>query len=321
VAAPSELEWLVEPQPVLQRPVLLVALEGLFDVAGVATDALEWLTDGRPVETIAAIDPDAFYDFTQERPQVRLEDDERVIDWPENEFKVVRFPSAGRDLVVLSGVEPHIRWSTFADHVIDVARATRCELIVTAGGVPEPIPHTRTPQVFGSSTNAELARRMGLSRPQYQGPTGLVGVLQTRLDELADGRLPSPPGAPRIAGIALRVPVPHYLINAQHPKSTAALLRHLEHVLGVPTNHRSFDGEIARWTELHESAVATDAQATAFVKMLEREYDRQTEARIPTADDLAAELEQFLKEQRAEGDEEDGPGDQGDEPDDDVGPS
>jgi len=135
VAAPSELEWLVEPRPVLQRPVLLVALEGLFDVAGVATDALEWLTDGRPVETIAAIDPDGFYDFTQERPQVRLEDDERVIDWPENEFKVVRFPSAGRDLVVLSGVEPHIRWSTFADHVIDVARATRCELIVTAGGV------------------------------------------------------------------------------------------------------------------------------------------------------------------------------------------
>jgi hypothetical protein len=89
----------------------------------------------------------------------------------------------------------------------------------------------------------------------------------------------------------------------------------------VPTNHRSFDGEIARWTELHESAVATDAQAGAFVKMLEREYDRQTEARIPTADDLAAELEQFLKEQRAEGDDEDGPGDEGDDPGDDAGRS
>ena len=108
---------------------------------------------------------------------------------------------------------------------MELAIRTRCETVVTVGGAAERVPHTRSPGVFGSSTNAALAAALGLSRPQYQGPTGLLGVLHEQLDRAG------------LPAVSLRVPVPHYLVNAQHPQSTAALLRHLEHVLGVPTRH------------------------------------------------------------------------------------
>ena len=147
-------------------------------------------------------------------------------------------------------------------------------------------PHTRSPLVFGSTTNASLARRLGLSRPQYQGPTGVVGVIHERLEH--EG----------ITAVSLRVGVPHYLVNAQHPKSSAALLRKLEHVLGVPTSHGEMYEEIQRWEELHDAAIDGDDQTTSYLAMLEDEYDRRVEENIPTGDALAAEFEKFLREQQ-----------------------
>ena len=280
-----ELAWSVE-QPSLHRPILVLALTGLFDVAQVATKALAHVVSSRPTETIATIDPDGFYDFTQERPMVWLDEEGvRHISWPANEFRAVR-QDGPHDLLLLSGVEPHIRWKTYAEHVVTVAMRCGCDVVVTVGGAAEAVPHTRTPGVFGSSTNDELARRLGLSRPQYQGPTGLFGVLHQQLEKH------------HIPAISLRVPVPHYLINAEHPQSTAALLRHLEHVLGVSTGHQELDGEVRRWRELHDAAVGTDDDAQEFVHILEGEFDRRTEAAIPSADDLASEFEKFLREHR-----------------------
>jgi len=284
--ASAELIWESGEPPALHRPILVVALTGLFDVSKAATSALEHLVATRTVQTIAEIDPDGFYDFTQERPHVWLDEEgDRHLSWPVNEVHAVRYPGGPHDLLVLVGVEPHVRWKTFAGHLVEIARRCRCELVVTVGAGAEAVPHTRTPSVFGSSNNDELARRLGLSRPQYQGPTGVFGVFHQLIDQT------------RIPAISLRVPVPHYLVNAEHPKSTAALLRHLEHVLGVPTDHGALDAEIERWADLHDAAVTTDQQAAAFVKLLEREFDRRTEAAIPTADDLAEQFERFLREQ------------------------
>ena len=123
--------------------------------------------------------------------------------------------------VLLAGVEPHLRYATFADAIVTVAQEMGCEIVVTLGASPEAIPHTRPPQVVGSSTSPGLIRALGLSRPQYQGVTGLMGVLQERLER---NRLPA---------VSLRVGVPHYLGNAKHPQASIALLRHLEHVLGI----------------------------------------------------------------------------------------
>jgi proteasome assembly chaperone (PAC2) family protein len=274
----------------LNRPIMVLALRGLFDIAEVATDAVDVLADGRVAPVVASIDPDPFYDFTQERPHVVLDHAEiRSVVWPENEFRVARFPGRAHDLVLLSGVEPHLRYATFADAIIEVAQNLRCEVVVTLGAAPEAVPHSRPAAVVGSTTNAALSRALGLSRPQYQGVTGLVGVLQQRLDVAG------------IPAVSLRVGVPHYLGNAKHPQASAALLRHLEHVLDVPTGHADLAEEAMRWRSLHDEAVAEDHHAAAYVAMLENEYDRQMEATMPTGDDLAADFEKFLREQRDDG--------------------
>jgi proteasome assembly chaperone (PAC2) family protein len=271
----------------LHRPIMVLALRGLFDIAEVATDAIDTLADDRVAPVVASIDPDPFFDFTQERPQVVMDDAElRQVVWPENEFRIARFPGGAHDLVLLSGVEPHLRYGKFADAIIEVARQLACEVVVTVGAAPEAVPHTRPSQVVGSSTNDGLVRALGLSRPQYQGVTGLVGVLQERLDRAG------------IPAVSLRVGVPHYLGNAKHPQSSAALLRHLEHVLGVATSHAELTEDAMRWRSLHDEAVAEDDHASAYVAMLEHEYDRRMEETMPTGDDLAAEFEKFLREQR-----------------------
>ena len=275
----------------LRDPVLVVALRGWFDVAGVATGALEWSVQDRDVVVVGSIDPDPFFDFTQERPETYLDEDgDRHIRWPENDFVVARFPEGSRDLVLMSGVEPHLQWTTFADCIVECARKLKCEVVVTVGATADGVPHTRSPHVVGSSTNTALARRLGLSRPQYQGPTGVVGVIHERLER--EG----------ITAVSLRVGVPHYLANAQHPKSSAALLRHLEHVLGVPTAHGEMYEEIQRWEELHDAAVEGDDQTLSYLTILEDEYDRRTEETVARGESLAAEFEKFLREQQ-DGDE------------------
>ena len=275
----------------LRDPVLVVALRGWFDVAGVATGALEWSVQDRDVVVVGSIDPDPFFDFTQERPETYLDEDgDRHIRWPENDFVVARFPEGSRDLVLMSGVEPHLQWTTFADCIVECARKLKCEVVVTLGATADGVPHTRSPHVVGSSTNTALARRLGLSRPQYQGPTGVVGVIHERLER--EG----------ITAVSLRVGVPHYLANAQHPKSSAALLRHLEHVLGVPTAHGEMYEEIQRWEELHDAAVEGDDQTLSYLTILEDEYDRRTEETVASGESLAAEFEKFLREQQ-DGDE------------------
>ena len=270
----------------LRNPVMLVALRGLFDIGGVATSALDWMLKERDHVVVADIDPDPFFDFTQERPEVVIdEDDERVLRWPENEFIVVRYPEGARDLVVLNGVEPHVSWGTFANSIVAVAQRLHCNLVVSLGAAAEQVPHTRVPFVVGSTTNDDLALRLGLSRPQYQGPTGLAGVMLDTLDRAG------------VPNVSLRVGVPHYLMNAQHPKSAAALLQHLQHVLGIPTDHANLVDEIGRWQEMHDAAVEGDPQAMAYVSMLERRHDQLAEKTMPTGDDLAEELEQFLRDQ------------------------
>jgi proteasome assembly chaperone (PAC2) family protein len=258
----------------------------LFDIGGVATSALDWMLKERDYTVVADIDPDPFFDFTQERPEVYFDEDgDRQVRWPENEFTVIRYPEGARDMVVVNGVEPHVSWGVFTQSVVEVARGLGCNLVVSLGAAAEQVPHTRVPFVVGSTTNTDLAARLGLSRPQYQGPTGVAGVL---LDALDQASIPS---------VSLRVGVPHYLMHAQHPKSAAALLQHLQHVLGIPTDHANLQNEISRWQELHDAAVEGDPQASAYVHMLERRHDQLVEQNMPSGDDLAAELEEFLRNQ------------------------
>ncbi|HWL42862.1 MAG TPA: PAC2 family protein [Ilumatobacter sp.] len=273
----------------LRSPVLLIALTGLFDIAGVATTALDEFAPIEQAVTIGEIDPDPFYDFTQARPTVHIDDGGvRSLTWPDNEFDVVR-GSGDRDLVVLVGTEPHLGWRTYSACIRRVAELLGCEVVVTVGATADGVPHTRMPRVSGSTTDAALATALGIGAPTYQGPTGVAGVIHA---DLADAGIPA---------VSLRVGVPHYLMSAEHPQAVVALQAHLAHVLGVPVPTPTDDdadraGEIARWRALHDEAVEADPQLQRYVRVLEAEYDRRAEAEIPSADDLAAQFEQFLRD-------------------------
>lgn len=270
----------------LRSPVMVIALRGWFDVAGTASAAVRSLIQARQSVTVAEIDCDHFFDFTQARPQIRINDGEvQRIQWPANRIEVSR--GEGRDLVALIGTEPHLNWSTYVSCIGAVAQRLRCEAVVTVGAAAEAVPHTRTPLVTGSTTNVELASRLGLSAPTYQGVTGVAGVLQSSLDEID------------IPAISLRIGIPHYLIHAEHPQSAAALRGHLAHVLGVPAGDDQRD-EIDRWRSLHDEVVDNDDQLALYLRLLEQEYDRRAEASIPSADDLGAQFEEFLRRQRSE---------------------
>ena len=279
----TDLVW--EQSPALDQPVFVAALAGYFDSASASTGAVDWLIEHHDAERLAHIEADDFFDFQQIRPQVVLEDGvTRRIEWPENVVHATDRASTGRDLVMLSGIEPHFRWRQFCSVLVDVARESGCRMVVTLGATPAQVPHTRMPPVFTSSTDRELAARLGLSRPQYQGITGIAGVLHAELEHAG------------LPAIAMRVGVPHYAAGTYNPKAAMALLGHLEHVTGVPTSHAELGEAVGEWEARLDDAVAADDDACTYLPQLEAHYDREAEDQIPSPDDLAEDFERFLRD-------------------------
>jgi proteasome assembly chaperone (PAC2) family protein len=278
-----DLVW--EREPADGHRVLVVAFAGYFDAASASTGAIDWLVEHFAAARLAHIDGDEYFDFQQLRPHVVLEEGvTRHIVWPENVVHVTEQADVERDLVALSGIEPHVHWRQFCAVLLDIADRAGCELVVTLGATPAQVPHTRMPPVFGSSTNAALAAELGLSRPQYEGITGLAGVLHVELDRAG------------LPAIAMRVGVPHYATGAHNPKAAMALLRNLEHVTGFPTAHAALGDAVAEWERRLDEAVAEDEDARAYIPRLEAHFDRQAEDQIPSPDDLAEEFERFLQD-------------------------
>ena len=283
----EELRWTADDQLAagLDRPILVVAFRGLFDAAGSATSAVEWLAERLGSVQVGDVDPETFFDFTQERPVVEFDDhDVRWIRWATNRVLAVRTAEGQRDLVLVSGVEPHLRWRTFTEALLEAAIRSESRMVVTLGSMSGMSPHTRPPAVTGSSTNRDLADRLGLDRPSYQGPTGVVGVLHDTLDRAG------------VPVISLRVSVPYNLPDSPSPKAPRALLRRFEQVSGIDTAHADLDGPAAEWQSRVDQAVAGDDEVSTHVRRLESQVD-QSEDLMPRGDDLAAELEAFLREQ------------------------
>jgi proteasome assembly chaperone (PAC2) family protein len=279
----SELIW--EREWPAQTSILVLAFAGYFDAALAATGAVDHLVEHTGATRLAHVDSDRFFDAQQVRPTVTLEDGiTRRITWPENVVHANESTAVGRELVLLSGIEPHYHWRDFAALLIDVATTTAAQVIVTLGSTAAQTPHTRMPIVHASSTNDVLAQRFGLARPRYQGITGIVGVLHAELDTRG------------IPAISMQVGVPHYASGAPNPKAAMALLRNLEHVTGIPTGHSAMADEAAAWERMVDEAIGESPEAAAYVPELEARYDRQTAAEIPSSEDLAAEFERYLRE-------------------------
>ena len=284
----NELIWNYDSLDSLNKPVLVVAFKGLFDASGSATSALEWLMEKSESENLGEIDSETFFDFTQERPLISFDKNgERALTWPKNKIVAIKTNGNERDILAISGIEPHLRWRTFSELLIQIVNKSNAESVITLGSMVGMTPHSRPLTVTGSSTNPELAERLHLEKPSYQGPTGIVGVLHDALDRS------------KIPVISLRVSVPHYVPDSPNPKATRALLRRFEQVTGVTTEYEELDGPAADWQKQVDTAVASDDEITAYVTRLETTID-EDENLLPSGDDLAAEFEAFLREQGPE---------------------
>ena len=271
--------------PDLRSPILVTAFQGWFDVGGAATGALEWLSERSESIRVAHVDPEEFHNFAEQRPTVRLRDDRRDIVWPSVDVHVLRPPDAQHDLVLVVGVEPQLKWRTFAGVIVELATRSESALLVTVGAHIADIPHTRPFGVTGSTTDASLAKAWGLDRPSYEGPTGIVGVLHERFERLG------------VPAVSLRVAVPHYVSGAPNPKGARALLERFERVTGLPTGWAELDEAAQEWEQRVNDAMDSDDDVVSYVRRLEARADARAKRSVPSPDDLGAEFERFLRQQ------------------------
>jgi proteasome assembly chaperone (PAC2) family protein len=290
------LVW--ERRPQLRRPMLVATFSGWNDAGDAATGAADWLIRRRDPLRIASIDPDEHIDYQSHRPQIEFVGGvARAITWPANECFAVEFPE--RDLVVLKGVEPNVRWKSFSRAIVTVAQETGCEMVVTLGALLGDVPHTRAVRVIGTASDPELITGLELQRSQYEGPTGIVGVVHD---------------ACRTSGLrtaSLWAPVPHYVASPPNPPATRALLQHLAQITELDLDLASLDQLVDLWRVQVDHAIRDDDDVSTYVRELEGRVDaEEAEARgivlgghpagggsVPDAEELAAEVERFLREQ------------------------
>jgi proteasome assembly chaperone (PAC2) family protein len=289
---PPPLRWERRPDG-LRAPALVCAFKGWNDAGESASSALTFMGASLEAERFATIDPEEFLDFQSVRPNVKLVDGlSREIEWPQWEVFEARVPRAPRDLVLLSGPEPSMRWRTFADTVVELAEALDVQLVVQLGALLADVPHSRPVSVTGQASDLGLIERMDLQPPTYEGPTGIVGVLHAAC---AEAGVPS---------ASLWAAVPHYVAVVPNPKGALAMLRRLETLVGVTVDASALEEAAGDYDRQVSRAVELDPDVQAFVERLERAADEESgrpdPGTLPSGDVLAREFQRFLR-QRGEG--------------------
>ena len=285
------LAWEGDP-PQLRSPTLVAAFAGWNDAAGAATAALEAVAMSVDAEPVAQIDPEEFFDFQVSRPTIRLtEGQTREIDWPQNALYAAKVPSADRDLVLVSGIEPNLRWRGFATTILDAAERLGVELVVTLGALLADVPHTRPVPITGLASDPKLVERLGLSRSNYEGPTGIIGVIHDACRRRG------------MTSASLWAAVPHYVAAVPNPKAALALLRRLEGFTGLEVDASELEDAIERYERQVNRAVAANPEIEELVQRLEEEQDTSPELieDVPSGDAIARDFQRFL---RQHGDEE-----------------
>lgn len=263
---------------------MVAAFEGWNDAGDAATGAVGHLIRSWGAIPFADIDPEEFYDFTSTRPVVRIDDaGRRRVDWPTNRFWWAE-PEGTGGVVLLSGVEPQLRWRTFCSQVLAVAGRLDCSLVVTLGALLAEVPHTRATPVFGNAYDESLIESLGLEPSRYEGPTGIVGVLHA---ELASSQLES---------ASLWAAVPSYVPTAPSPKATLALVERVVGLLGTRAPTMELTLATAAYEHEITQLAAEDEETTEYVHHLEEQHDHDMMS-VQSADDMVEEVERFLREQ------------------------
>jgi hypothetical protein len=275
-----------QAKPDVSEPIVLCAFAGWNDGGEGATNALRTAREQWGSVSFASIDPEEFYDFQVHRPSVRLVGGRtRRIDWPANEFSWARV--AGRYVVVFIGVEPNVRWRTYCEQILAVCSELGASVLVTLGAFLADVPHTVPAPVSASSGHRSWAGRPGIVPAQYEGPTGIVGVLND---------LALRAGVP---AVSIWAASPHYLPQMTNPKVTLALLERTRDLLELEIDTGAVDLAARSWQREVDDAIEHDGNLGDYVKRLEDAAEQGLVADpsdVPSGEDLAAELERYLRE-------------------------
>jgi proteasome assembly chaperone (PAC2) family protein len=269
--------------PVLRDPVAIAAFEGWNDAADASTAAVEHLEQVWTARPITALDPEEYYDFQVNRPIVSLAEGEtRNIEWPTTRFAVATPPGTSRDVLLIRGIEPSMRWRSFCNEILELCHSLEVNRIVLLGALLADVPYTRPLPISGSAANRDAAERYSLIPTRYDGPTGIVGVLHeacTRAD---------------LDTVSFWVHVPHYANNPPCPKATLALLHRVEEVLDLPVPMADLAEESAEWEERLRTAAEQDAELGEYVRELEERVGDEGMQPL-SGDEIAQEFEKYLR--------------------------
>jgi proteasome assembly chaperone (PAC2) family protein len=274
--------------PHLRSPVLVCAFRGWNDAAAAASTALGTIATSLDGEVIARVDPEEYFDFQATRPTISMDEGQtRRIDWPENNLLAVRVPTADRDLVLLDGTEPSLRWRTFSETIATAADALGVDLVVTLGALIAEVAHTLPVPITGLASSQELVEELELERSNYEGPTGIVGVVHDLCRQSG------------MDSASLWAAVPHYVAAVPNPKAALALLRRLEGLTGIAVEASELEDETTDYEEQIGRAVAANPEIEELVARIEAEQAELLGAEgeeLPSADTLAREFQRFLRQ-------------------------
>ncbi|MGH2909566.1 MAG: PAC2 family protein [Solirubrobacteraceae bacterium] len=285
------LQWEHHPEG-LRAPALVCAFKGWNDAADAASSAIEFVGSSLGAQRFATIDPEEFYDFQATRPRTKLADGQtREIVWPAVELFQARVPLADRDLILMAGTEPSVRWRTFCEIVVELTKELGTELFVTLGALLADVPHTRPISVTGLSSDKALVSRLGLAPSSYEGPTGIVGILHAACQQAG---LPS---------ASLWAAVPHYIAATPNPKAALALVRKLEGLVGIAVDASDLESASADYERQVNVAVQSDPEVQAFVERLEQAAAEEDEepGSLPSGETIANDLQNFLRQRGGDG--------------------
>jgi len=283
----------------LRRPILIMAFGGWNDAAESATTAVRYLGTSFQAEKFAEIDPEEFYHFGLSRPYVRFKpgsETERELTWPTTEFSLARASNLARDVIVGVAIEPHLHWKAYCSQVLDLARSCEVGLVLTLGALLAEVPHTRPVRLSGSASDPEVGAQLGVRPTRYEGPTGIVGVLNIACREQG------------FATASLWANVPHYISGIENPKATLALVRRVAPLLGATIDTTDLEEAGKQFDNNLKEIVAQNNKIANYVKKLESRDTEEEETApaapaksdLPPASELVAEIEQFLRQQRPE---------------------
>jgi len=283
----ESLSWETDV-PSLRSPILVCSFRGWNDAAGGASTALAALASEFEAELIARVDPEEYFDFQETRPTITLSEGQaRHIEWPQNNLISAPVPAAERDLVLLDGTEPNLRWRTFSETIATAADALGVEMVVTMGALIAEVSHTLPVPITGLASDPELVEDLELQRSTYEGPTGIVGVLHDCCNQVG------------ITSASLWAAVPHYVAAVPNPKAGLALLRRLEGLTGIAVEAHELEEEADSYEEQIGRAVAANPEIAELVERIEAEQVEQLGEGedLPSADSIAREFQRFLRQQ------------------------